>query len=197
PGVPDDAAIVAGRGNQSVREWFRPWPATGEFDWSLRNNTNYGETGVITALQYTSQFPKIILENFYVKSRNSVDTGRKETVAGYVIPAGQRDMTRVARLVDILRMQGIEVGSSKSEVKLKEGTFPAGSFIVKRDQPYGRLAKILLEKQVYPDPSLRTYDDTAWTMGLMSQAEVKEVQDKAVLDVKTAAVNDFHPAGAV
>jgi hypothetical protein len=73
---PDAAAIAAGRGNQALREWFRPWPATGEFDWSLRNNTNYSETGVLTALQYTSQFPKVILENFYVKSRNSVESGR-------------------------------------------------------------------------------------------------------------------------
>src|SRR5437762_5776727 len=106
---PDAAAITAGRSNQAQREWFRPWPATGEFDWSLRNNTNYGETGVLTALQYTSQFAKVILENFYVKSRNSVETGRKEAVPGYVIPAGQRDETRVARLVNMLRMQGIEV----------------------------------------------------------------------------------------
>src|SRR6185295_19882502 len=109
PPPPDAAAITAGRSNQAQREWYRPWPATGEFDWSLRNNTNYGQTGVITALQYTSQFGKIILENFYVKSRNSVETGRKETVAGYVIPGSQRDMTRVERLVNLLRMQGIEI----------------------------------------------------------------------------------------
>jgi zinc carboxypeptidase len=197
PAQPDAAAITAGRGNQAQREWYRPWPATGEFDWSLRNNTNYGETGVLTALQYTSQFPKVILENFYVKSRNSVDTGRKETVAGYVIPAGQRDMTRVERLVNLLRMQGIEVGKAKSEVKLKEGTFPAGSLVVKRDQPYARLAKILLEKQVYPDPNLRTYDDASWTMGLMSHAEVKEIADKAVLDVAVDPVGAMKIAGTV
>ncbi|HMD37222.1 MAG TPA: M14 family zinc carboxypeptidase, partial [Vicinamibacterales bacterium] len=138
------AALNAGRGGQG-REWYRPLPATGEFDWSLRNNTNYGETGVLTALQYTSTFPKIILENFYQKSRNSIDAARKDAVAGYVI-APNRDMTRVERLVNMLRMQGIEVGKATAEVKLREGTFPAGSFIVKRDQPYGRLAKILLEK---------------------------------------------------
>jgi hypothetical protein len=194
--APDAAAITAGRSNQAQREWYRPWPATGEFDWSLRNNTNYGETGVLTALQYTSQFPKVILENFYVKSRNSVETGRKETVAGYVIPAGQRDMTRVAVLVNMLRMQGIEVGSASSEVKLKEGTFPIGSFIVKRNQPYARLAKILLEKQVYPDPNLRTYDDASWTMGLMSHTEVKEITDKAVLDIPAPLVAEM-PSGSI
>jgi Zinc carboxypeptidase len=194
---PDAAAITAGRSNQSQRDWFRPWPATGEFDWSLRNNTNYAETGVLTALQYTSQFPKVILENFYVKSRNSVETGRKETVAGYLIPAGQRETTRVAVLVNLLRMQGIEVGSLKSEVTLKEGTFPAGSFVVKRNQPYARLAKILLEKQVYPDPTLRTYDDASWTMGLMSHTDVKEITDKAVLDVAVEPVTEVKLAGAL
>jgi zinc carboxypeptidase len=200
PAEPDAAALAAaGRGNQSQREWFRPWPATGEFDWSLRNNTNYGETGVLTALQYTSQFPKVILENFYVKSRNSVETGRKETVAGYVIPSGQRDMTRVERLINLLRMQGIEIGRATSEVNLQEGSFPAGSFIVKRDQPYSRLAKTLLEKQVYPDPNLRTYDDASWTMGLMSQAEVKEIADKQILDVAVEPVKEkeIHLAGTL
>ncbi len=197
--APDAAAITAGRSNQAQREWFRPWPATGEFDWSLRNNTNYGETGVLTALQYTSQFAKVILENFYVKSRNSVETGRKETVAGYIIPAGQRDMTRVERLINLLRLQGIEIGRATAEVKLAEGTFPAGSFIVKRDQPYSRLAKILLEKQVYPDPNLRTYDDASWTMGLMSHADVKEIADKKVLDVAVTPVaeKEIHLAGTV
>jgi hypothetical protein len=194
---PDAAAITAGRSNQSQREWFRPWPATGEFDWSLRNNTNYGETGVLTALQYTAAFPNVILENFYQKSRNSVDAGRKDAVAGYVIPAGQRDTTRVAVLINMLRMQGIEVGSAKSEVKLKEGTFPAGSYVVKRDQPYGRLAKNLLEKQTYPDPVTRTYDDASWTMGMMSHTDVKEIGDKAVLDVAVTPVTDVKLAGTV
>ena len=63
-------------------------------------------------------------------------------------------MTRVAFIVNMLRLQGIEVGRATAEVKLKDGTFPAGSLVVKRNQPYGRLAKILLEKQNYPDPNL-------------------------------------------
>jgi hypothetical protein len=192
----DAAAVTAGRGNQSQREWYRPWPASGEFDWSLRNNTNYGETGVLTALQYTSTMPKIVLENFYQKSRNSIDAARKDAVAGYVIPA-QRDMTRVERLVNMLRMQGIEVGKATAQVKLQDGTFPAGSFIVKRDQPYGRLAKIFLEKQIFPDSNLRTYDDAAWTMGWMQHTEVKEIADKAVLDVAVTPVDQLKVNGAL
>jgi hypothetical protein len=186
-----------GRGpSQTTREWYRPVPPYREVDWSQRNNTNYEETGVLSGLQLTSAFPEIILENFYKKSRNSIEAGKNEAPYGYVIPPGN-DMTRVAMVVSILRTQGIEIGRANAEVKLKEGTFPVGSFVIKRDQPYGRLAKILLEKQNFPDPALTTYDDTAWTMGLMSQAKIVEIGDKAVLDVPAPLIDKFEPRGTV
>ena len=177
-------------GGQTSREWYRPLPPYAEVEWSLRNNTNYMQTGVLSALELTAAFPKVVLENFYRKSRNSIEAGRKDAPFGYVIPAGGRDLTRVAWVVNILRMQGIEVGRATAEVKVKEGAFPAGSFIVKRDQPYGRLAKILLEKQNFPDPNLRTYDDTGWTMGLMTHTEVREIADKAILDAPVQPVDE-------
>ena len=186
-----------GGGDMTTREWYRPMPPYKEVMWSMRNNTNYMETGVLTALELTSSFAKTVLENFYSKSRNSIESGSKEAPFGYVIPAGQHDMTRVEFIVNILRLQGIEVGRATQEVKLKDGTFPAGSLVVKRNQPYGRLAKILLEKQQFPDSSLRTYDDTGWTMGLMSHADVREIDDSAVLDVPVQPVDTMHVAGEV
>lgn len=184
-------------GNQTTREWYRPLPPYKSVVWSMRNNTNYMETGVLSALDLTSSFPQTILENFYRKSRNSIEAGKNDAPYGYVIPAGQPDMTRAAFIVNVLRLQGIEVGRATAEVKLKDGTFPAGSLIVKRNQPYGRLAKILLEKQQFPDQNLRTYDDTGWTMGLMNHAEVKEIADKAVLDVPVDAVDTLNITGTV
>jgi hypothetical protein len=139
---PDSPGGRGGRGGMTTREWYRPLPPYREVDWSQRDNTNYEETGVLTALQLTSAFPEIILENFYKKSRNSIESGKKDKPYGYVIPANQADMTRVAFIVNTLRLQGIEIGRANGEVKLAEGTFPAGSFVIKRDQPYGRLAKI-------------------------------------------------------
>jgi hypothetical protein len=197
-GAPEPAAGRGGRGGgMTAREWYRPLPPPRRLTWSMRNNTNYMETGVLSALELTAGFPKVILENFYEKSRNSVKSGETEAPYGYVLPSNQRDMTRVAFIVNILRLQGIEVGKATAEVKLSDGTYPAGSLIVKRNQPYGRLAKILLEKQDYPDPSLTTYDDTAWTMGLMSQADVRETADKAILDAKVTPVDTLEIEGSV
>jgi uncharacterized protein YlaN (UPF0358 family) len=156
------------------------------------------QTGVLTALQFTAAFPAVVLENFYLKSRNAVEAGKKEAPYGYVIPAEVPDRTRAALLVNLLRRQGIEVGRATTTTAIGETTIPAGAFVVKRDQPYGRLARILLEKQVFPDSNLRTYDDTGWTMGLMLQAEVKAIDDVKVLEVQTERLkDDVQPLGTL
>jgi hypothetical protein len=82
------------------------------------------------------------------------------------------------------------VGQANGEIKTSDGTFPAGSYVIKRDQPYGRLAKNLLERQNYPDPNLTTYDDSGWTMGLAMLVDVKDIKDKAILDVPVTSVKD-------
>jgi len=179
-----------GRGGAQLREWYRGYPVPEDAveTFTRRQNVNYMETGVLSALQLTALSPRAILENFYIKTRNSIEAGRAEPPFGYVIPV-QRDMTRVVRLVEVLRAQGIEVGRLNREVTVGEGTFPEGSYLVKLDQPYGRLAKNLLEVQHYPDPELRTYDDSGWTMGYAFDAEVQEIQDRGILDARVTPVD--------
>ncbi len=183
-------------GNQLARDWFRPSPAYRNVMWSMRNNTNYMETGVLTALQLASSFPNVILENFYQKSANGVKAGIAKAPYAYVIPAGQADLSRVKFVVDQLLMQGVEIGKTAAPLKVKEGEYPAGSLVVKLDQPYGRLAKTLLKVQDnYPDENLTTYDDAAWTMGLMTGTNVVEVADKSVLDASTTLISKFDNPG--
>jgi zinc carboxypeptidase len=192
------AGTLTGRGGGQPREWYRglPVPPGAAATFSRRNNTNYMQTGVLSGLQLTASFPNLVVENFYQKTKNSIESGRTQPPHGFVIPL-QRDMTRVAELVNILRLQRIEVGRASAEIKTSDGTFPAGSYVIKRDQPYGRLAKNLLEKQSYPDPELRTYDDSGWTMGLAMQVEVREIKDKAILDVATTPVDKVALNGRV
>jgi hypothetical protein len=192
------AGPPTGRGGGQPREWYRgiPVPPGAAASFSRRNNTNYMQTGVLTALQLTSMFPNLVVENFYRKTQNSIDAGTNDPPHGYVIPV-QRDMTRVATLVNILRVQRIEVGEATREFKIGDTTYPAGSFVVKRDQPYGRLAKNLLERQDYPDPNLRTYDDSGWTMGLALNVEVREIGDKAILEVPVTRVEEARVTGRV
>ena len=192
------AGAPTGRGGAQQREWYRgiPIPPGAAANFSRRNNTNYMQTGVLSGLQLTSMFPNLVLDNFYRKTQNSIEAGKSEAPYGYVIPV-QRDMTRVAELVNILRIQRIEIGQATAEIKTSDGTFPAGSYVIKRDQPYGRLAKNLLERQQYPDPNLRTYDDSGWTMGLTILVDVKEIKDKGILNAATTPVKQLTWKGKV
>jgi len=69
--------------------------------------------------------------------------------------------------------------------KTEDRTFPAGSYIVRMDQPYSRIADALLDYQYWSpnDPQTEIYDDTAWTMGELANVEVVRVTDAKVLQV--------------
>ena len=182
---------------RTSREWYRPSPPYEEVEWSMRNNTNYSQTAALAALQLASSNPAFILENFYRKSRNAVAAGERNPPHGFVIPAGQRDMTRAATLVNLLRIQGVEVGRADDALAFGDRSHPPGSYVIKGGQPYFRLAKILLGNQEFPDDGLRTYDDTGWTMGPMHRTEVIAIDDPAVLDAPVEPLDEARVIGTV
>lgn len=182
---------------RTSREWYRPSPPYEEVEWSIRNNTNYSQTAALTALQLASSNPGVVLRNFYRKSRNAVSDGERNPPHGFVIPAGQRDMTRAATLVNLLLVQGIEVGRADGALTIGDETWPAGSYVIRGGQPYFRLARILLGNQEFPDDDLRTYDDTGWTMGLMHRTEVVAIDDPAVLDAPVEPIDEARVTGTI
>jgi hypothetical protein len=65
----------------------------------------------------------------------------------------------------------------------KSRTFPAGTYIIRMDQPYSRIADALLDYQYWApnDPQTEVYDDTAWTMGELANVGVFRIVDTKVL----------------
>lgn len=189
--------VPTGRGGGQDREWYRGIQVgfNDVANFTRRANTNYMQTGVLSALQLASMFPATILENFYIKTRNSMEAGAKQAPYAYVIPV-QPDMTKPAELVRILRVQRIEVGVARDAVKVGDVTYPAGSYVIKLNQPYGRLAKNLLEKQNYPDPRLRTYDDSGWSMGYAFGVDVVQVDSASILNAPVTPVTEVRLAGS-
>src|SRR5438874_390857 len=63
-------------------------------------------------------------------------------------------------------------------------TFPAGSYIVRMDQPYSRIADSLLDYQYWSpnDPQRTPYDDTGWTFPELFNVQAVRVSDVKVLD---------------
>jgi hypothetical protein len=69
-------------------------------------------------------------------------------------------------------------------------TFPAGSYIVRMDQPFSRVADALLDYQYWApdDPQRQPYDDTAWTFPELFNVQATRVTDVSVLDAPVEPV---------
>ena len=79
-------------------------------------------------------------------------------------------------------------------------TFPAGTYVLRMDQPYSRIADTLLDYQYWApdDPQRNPYDDTGWTFGELFNVKVVRVTDAKVLDAPLELVKgDLTAAGGV
>jgi len=213
------------RAQSSDRAWYRPNPPYPQVRWSLRNNVNYQQSGVLTALAAVAAERQRYLEQFYRLGQRSIAKARTEGPAAYVFPGDQKRQGQLHGLMRLLRRHGVEVhvaekpfslepgwpppkpekagpgkakgeaprpdpkaGKPKAEEKPQDGTlsFPAGSFLVRMDQPYSRLADALLDTQ-YVRGEERVYDDTGWTLGLAYNLACSRIVNQEVLAVPMRA----------
>src|SRR5436190_6929282 len=78
-------------------------------------------------------------------------------------------------------------------------TFPAGSYIVRMDQPYSRIADSLLDYQYWSpnDPQRTPYDDTGWTFPELFNVQAVRVTDVKVLEAPAENVTEVRVKGGV
>ena len=184
-----------------ARTWYRPNPPWPEVLWSARNNNNYQQSALLTTLDHFARDAPQFLRNFYLKSKRSVEKPRQSGPAAYVFPADGRRPGALARLLSTLQLQHVEISrltaattidqpQRKNEAGKKTADpagrrgFAAGSYVVRMDQPYSRIADTLLDRQ-YWSPKDRydtPYDDTGWSMGDLFDVRVERVTDPAILD---------------
>jgi hypothetical protein len=148
----------------TTMEWYRPLPPPHEVTWSARDNLNYQETGALIALDDAATHSKQMLRNFYRKSWDSWQKGLTQAPYAFLIPKDQGDPARVAQMVTRLMGQHIEVSRATNPIQLKEGEFPAGTYVVRLDQPYRNYAVDLLTPQRYPKDGQPPYDDVSWEL---------------------------------
>jgi hypothetical protein len=173
-------------------DWYRVVPPPKKFKWSLRNNTNYQQTAVLAALEYSARNAKDMLGQFYRRGASSVRRGDGEKPYAVAIPEDQADRRRLARLVNLLREHGIEVSRASAAFKVKEGDYPAGTYLVKMSQPYRGWALDLLIPQKYPIDKApwEAYDDVAWAISVSLGVDTKPIGDEAVKQVATTLVSE-------
>jgi hypothetical protein len=209
-----------------ARTWWRQNPPLPKTLWSQRDNNNYEQTGLLTSLHYFNENKRLFLKNFYLKAKRSVMKPAAEGPAAYVLPADESRSSLQAELLRVLQKQAVEISRAKSafavslpvkkekpkkdakdskeadkEKKAEPTTkdFPAGSYIIRMDQPYARIADALLDHQYWSpdDPQKTPYDDTGWTFGELFGVQVARLTDLKVLDVAMERVTEVHAPGGI
>jgi hypothetical protein len=209
--------------DEYARTWYKPNPPLAKVLWSQRDNNNYEQSGLLTALYYFAQHGQHFLDNFWLKSRRSVEKPTLAGPAAYVLTANEKDKGAQMHLLHALHLQHVEIsratapftvavaddteattgGKSGSKpaqqveppvVATSKRSFPAGSWIIRMDQPYSRIADTLLDRQYWApdDPQKHPYDDTGWSFGDLFGVDVARVVDTSVLKVPMREVQgDF------
>ena len=234
------------------RTWYRQNPPPPVVMWSQRDNNNYEQTALLTTLSYFSHNTHHFLENYYTKSKRSIQKPLHSGPAAYVLPADAAELNRQLQLLKTLQLQHVEISqltagftgdvtvpkttaptttpsnppsdtpaatpstaqtdaqadarlngesdtrrgaaaSAETHSDAHEGaragtktttqTFPAGSYVVRMDQPYSRIADALLDKEYWApdDPQKHPYDDTGWSFPELFNVKVVRLTEPAIL----------------
>lgn len=175
---------------QTGVEWYRPSPPREETLWSLRNNTNYMQSGVLTVLGLAASNRTRLLEQYRTKAERSVERGASEAPYAYVVPADQPRRADAAYMLNLLRRQGVEVHRATAAGRFGDVQVAAGDYVLRMDQPYRPFLLTLMEVQKFPENAPRPYDDVAWTWPMMFNVEVRTVADAGVRALAMQPVAD-------
>jgi len=205
--------------DEYARTWYKPNPPLPKVLWSQRDNNNYEQSGLLTALHYFAENEQKFLNNFWLKSKRSIEKPQQAGPAAYVLSGDEKHQGAQAQLLRVLLKQHVEIskadapftvqvpernGDAKSTSSDKNSkpvepprehtvarNFSAGSYIVRMDQPYSRIADTLLDRQYWApdDPQKHPYDDTGWSFGDLFGVDVARVTDASVLKVSVQRVS--------
>lgn len=180
--------LRAGLGYDPKRvSWNHPDPWPGGV-WRLADIVDYQLAASLALLEHASKHRSDWLRSFLDVNRRG--SGRSTPFA-FVIPADQKDPWATAGLLAVLRRGGVEIARARRAFGSADRSFPAGAFVVRMAQPASAFAKMLLERQHYPDlrvfpngPPQQAFDATAHTLPLLMGVDVVEASAPFVADLE-------------
>ena len=203
--------------DEYARTWYKPNPPLPKVLWSQRDNNNYEETALLTTLDYFAHNGKLFLNNYYLKSKRSILKPTQNGPAAYVLSADDPSPSRQAMLLRVLHDQHVEVQQTTAPVTVSlpqpskppdtdmdedakaakpkpptSRTFPVGSYVIRMDQPYSRIADALLDRQFWSpeDPQKHPYDDTGWSLPPLFGVDTARILDTTILKAPMHLVDD-------
>ncbi len=115
---------------------------------------------------------------------------------GYIIPSTQPDFPTATKFVNALIKTGITVLRANAPFSVAGKSYPAGSYVVKTNQPFRPHVLDMFEPQDHPDdfaypgaPPTPPYDNAGWTLAYQMGVEFDRVMD--AFDGPFTPINGF------
>ena len=158
--------------------------------WGPEDIMSMEMSAVRSVLGMAAKYRTNYLRNFYELGRNAASrTAAPSHPLAYLVEAGQGNDEAVARLIEILIEQGVEVFRMNHELHMtmagnQSGEYveiPLGSYLVFLAQPTRWNVQALFERQVYPDRRTTNgeaeppYDVAGWTLPMQMGIETSAV----------------------
>ncbi|MGH9347124.1 MAG: M14 family metallopeptidase [Vicinamibacterales bacterium] len=169
--------------------------------WTLRDSCEYMITGSMAVLDIGAKRRQEWLYDIYQMARDAMKAGASEH---YIIGADQWDPNAAVRLVNVLRLGGVEIERATAPFSANGKQYGAGSFIIRGAQPYLPYVRDLLNPQVYPDrrlypdgPPEPPYDVSGWTLNLQMGVAVDKLTSGSVTAQTERVTTAAYPTGGV
>ena len=182
---------------ESTWNHLEPWPGG---EWKLRDIVEDELIAMESVCWQAAVRREFFLRNFRQFAKNAV---ARRTPYAFVIPAVQADPGSARRLLETLQFGDVEIERAAHEFQAGANRYPAGSYVIRMQQPFSSFAKALLETQKYPDlrmypggPPKRPYDVTAHTLPLLMGAAVETAPDQFAAELARAREFSFVAEGA-
>ncbi|KAF0141938.1 MAG: carboxypeptidase [Stygiobacter sp.] len=159
--------------------------------WRLRDIVDYELILTASLLETAASNKADLLLDYYRMGKEAIEEGKKGNPFAYVIPRDQKDPQTTSKMIEMLRLGGVEVNWSEKEFMLGSTIYPANSYIIYTAQPYGKYVKDLFEEQRYPDlrksrseTPIRPYDVAGWTMPYLMGIKFSMIEKPFSLDIR-------------
>jgi len=181
----EDLSRRGSRGIENYSEFHFNFPEPWKGGWwHLRDIVEMDKSMSYSILTSAAKNKKMWMRNFYVKNKNAIEKGKTESPFAFVIPEEQMDPVSMAKMLQILIDQGVEVHRADTDFMADGAPFSKGSYVVLSAQPFRPNVIALFGEQEYPakrqypgGPVERPYDITGWTLPYLTGVQTFEIKD--------------------
>jgi len=168
-----------------------PWPGGW---WRLRDLVDYELTLSLSLLKTASLYREEFLVNFHRMAKTSIEKREKNEPYAYIVPVDQQDPWTARRMLEVMRLGGVEINRARSPFTADGRQYPTGTAVILTSQPYKPYTLALLERQKYPDlrereeePPIPPYDNAGWTLPLQMGVATVRIEKPFSADLEPAA----------